>query len=107
MGPAIGPLLVQFAISVALSIAVSFVLSALRPKPKGAKRSGVPSIVRNPVEPQRVAYGRARVGGALVFASTTGQDIRSTSARNRSRRPVSRATAPWARGDTRARPGFT
>ena len=74
MGPAIGPLLVQFAISVALSIAVSFVLSALRPKPKGAKRSGVPSIVRNPVEPQRVVYGRARVGGALVFASTTGQD---------------------------------
>ena len=63
-------------ISVGLSIALSLISRVLF-KPKGANPNadtiGRSQIVRSPVAPRRVIYGKVKTSGVLVFAATAGE----------------------------------
>lgn len=65
-----------------ISIGLGVLSSALSPKPKtpnlsgsfSAKASGITQNIKQPVTIRRKLYGEARVGGALTFIETTGDD---------------------------------
>jgi len=62
-------------VGVGLSVGLSFVSKALTPKPKRSSASGQGAstqvTVRDPVAARRLVYGRARVGGTIVYIGST------------------------------------
>ena len=66
-----GSLLTAFAIGAGLSV----VSRALMPTPSlGAQMQGNSVTVREPAVSRKIIYGRARVGGAIVYIDSTGTD---------------------------------
>lgn len=65
-----------------ISVALGALSQALAPKPKtpnlsgsfSAKASGITQNIKQPITVRRKLYGEARVGGALTFIETTGDD---------------------------------
>jgi hypothetical protein len=74
----------SFATSFVVSMALGFISSALGPKPPSPNDIGLSSIereakertqtVRSSTSPRTFVYGRTRVSGPLVFASSTGDN---------------------------------
>ena len=65
--------LAGFAAAFALSAGMSLVSRALMPKPDmGAAMRGTTATVREPASSRKVVYGRARVGGSVIFLSNSG-----------------------------------
>jgi hypothetical protein len=59
----------------ALGAGLSMVSQALMPKPSmGNQMSGTTSTVREPASTRKLVYGRARVGGSIVFLDTSGAE---------------------------------
>lgn len=60
-------------INVALAVGSTLVLAAFSPKPGKARFEDRERTLttRNPIAPRRIIYGRARVGGAIVFLQST------------------------------------
>jgi hypothetical protein len=66
-----GSLFAAFSIGAGLSL----VSQALMPKPSmGAQVSGTTTTVREPASTRKMVYGRARVGGSIVYLDSTGTD---------------------------------
>ncbi len=77
-----------FAISLAqvigtvVSIAASLAIGAITSKPKAARPTNTGTtedrkqIIRGSVEPRQIIYGYARVGGAIVYAASSGDNLR-------------------------------
>ena len=72
-----------FGLSVAGSLAASFAIGAglsmisraLMPKPDmGQQMTGLSTTVREPASSRKIIYGRARVGGSIVYMDSTGND---------------------------------
>lgn len=59
----------------AIGAGLSMVSRALMPKPDlGQQLSGLTTTVREPAAPRQLIYGRARVGGNIVFIANSGSD---------------------------------
>lgn len=62
-----------FAAAFALGAGMSIVSRALMPKPSLASAmQGMTSTVREPASSRKIVYGRARVGGSLIFIANSG-----------------------------------
>ena len=65
----------QVAIAFAVGAGLSMVSRALMPTPSiGAQMSGTTTTVREPASTRTMVYGRARVGGSIVYLDSTGTD---------------------------------
>jgi len=65
--------LATFLLHFALGAGLSMVSRALMPKPSlGTQMSGTTMTVREPASTRKIVYGRARVGGSIVFMDSTG-----------------------------------
>tara|TARA_R110000744_G_scaffold152542_1_gene266658 strand:- start:2421 stop:4967 length:2547 start_codon:yes stop_codon:yes gene_type:complete len=80
-GAAISTSMVFFGIAslqlFALGAGLSMVSRALMPKPSAmtaANLSGITQTVREPASTRKIIYGRTRVGGAIVYMHTSGND---------------------------------
>ena len=64
-----------FATAFAVGAGLSMVSRALMPTPSiGAQMSGTTTTVREPASTRTMVYGRARVGGSIVYLDSTGTD---------------------------------
>ena len=69
----IGLTLGTFAAAFAVGAGLSLVSRALMPKPDmGAMMSGTTATVREAASSRKIVYGRARVGGSVIFLSNSG-----------------------------------
>ena len=65
----------SLAASFAIGAGLSMVSRALMPTPSvGAQMSGTTTTVREPASTRTMVYGRARVGGSIVYLDSTGTD---------------------------------
>ena len=65
----------QVAIAFAVGAGLSMVSRALMPTPSiGTQMSGTTTTVREPASTRTMVYGRARVGGSIVYLDSTGTD---------------------------------
>jgi len=61
----------------AIGAGLSVVSRALAPKPKlntGASLAGLTATVREPATSKKIVYGRSRIGGTVVYITTSGAD---------------------------------
>lgn len=59
----------------AIGAGMSMVSRALMPKPDlGQQMTGLSTTVREPASSRKIVYGRARVGGSIVYMDSTGTD---------------------------------
>lgn len=59
----------------AIGAGLSVVSRALMPKPDiGQQMTGLTTTVREPASSRKIIYGRARVGGSIVYMDSTGND---------------------------------
>lgn len=64
-------------IGTVVSTAATFLMSAMmRPRPQRPEFQDRRQSVRSAISPRQVIYGDARVGGAIVFAGSAGEDLR-------------------------------
>ena len=64
-----------FATAFAIGAGLSMVSRALMPTPSiGTQMSGTTTTVREPASTRTMVYGRARVGGSIVYLDSTGTD---------------------------------
>ena len=74
-GLATGFALASFATAFAIGAGLSMVSRALMPTPSvGQQMSGTTMTVREPASTRKVVYGRARVGGSIVYLDSTGAE---------------------------------
>ena len=67
--------LAGFTAAFALGAGLSMVSRALMPKPDlGQQMTGLSTTVREPASSRKIIYGRARVGGSIVYMDSTGTD---------------------------------
>lgn len=67
--------LASFGVAFAVGAGLSMVSRALMPTPSiGAQMSGTTTTVREPASTRTMVYGRARVGGSIVYLDSTGTD---------------------------------
>ena len=66
-----GSLLTAFAVGAGMSVVSRALMSA---PDVGQQMSGLASTVREPTSSRKLVYGRARVGGAMVYMDSTGTD---------------------------------
>jgi len=84
VGAATATVLAGFIVSAGTSLILGALSSALLPKPKAprlenlsgfsAKASALTQNIKQPISIRRIIYGEVRVGGALTFIETTGDD---------------------------------
>ena len=67
--------LASFGAAFAVGAGLSMVSRALMPKPDyGQQMTGLSTTVREPASSRKIVYGRARVGGSIVYMDSTGTD---------------------------------
>ena len=67
--------LASFGAAFAVGAGLSMVSRALMPKPDlGQQMTGLSTTVREPASSRKIIYGRARVGGSIVYMDSTGTD---------------------------------
>jgi|GEM_PF-1928961 len=65
----------SFAAAFAIGAGLSMVSRALMPTPSmGQQMSGTTMTVREPASTRKIVYGRARVGGSIVYLDSTGEE---------------------------------
>lgn len=81
-GAATSALISSILVNTLISVALGALSSALAPKPKtpnlsgsfSNKAAGITQNIKQPITVRRKLYGEARIGGALTFIETTGDD---------------------------------
>lgn len=82
VGAATAAIVGSILVNTLISVALGALSSALAPKPKtpnlsgsfSNKASGITQNIKQPITVRRKLYGEARIGGALTFIETTGDD---------------------------------
>ena len=77
-----GAIIASIFVNTLISVGLGVLSSALSPKPKtpnlsgsfSNKASGITQNIKQPITIRRKLYGEARIGGALTFIETTGDD---------------------------------